>query len=166
MLAEHAPGSWLSGRYDPGLSDAGRKALAKLAVRSMASTKRPRPGPCSRRCLLDRTRIAARLGTSADLADRTRGIAIWQFLNFVRVQPAGRGLPITRLLDRVRRLVRLGDDRDLRQLPAAAQHLDAVRLMTIHGAKGLEFGGVHIPGSTAIPSRVRRRRRPVRRPTG
>ena len=77
---------------------------------------------------------------SADLADRTRGIAIWQFLNFVRVQPAGRGLPITRLLDRVRRLVRLGDDRDLRQLPAAAQHLDAVRLMTIHGAKGLEFG--------------------------
>ncbi|MFX5854715.1 hypothetical protein ABTE41_19280, partial [Acinetobacter baumannii] len=87
--------------------------------------------------LLDRTRIAARLGASEDLADRTRGIAIWQFLNFVRVQPAGRGLPITRLLDRVRRLVRLGDDRDLRQLPAAAQHLDAVRLMTIHGAKGL-----------------------------
>ncbi|MFX9688388.1 3'-5' exonuclease, partial [Acinetobacter baumannii] len=66
---------------------------------------------------------------------------------------AGRGLPITRLLDRVRRLVRLGDDRDLRQLPAAAQHLDAVRLMTIHGAKGLEFGGVHIPGlnSDTIP---------------
>jgi ATP-dependent helicase/DNAse subunit B len=55
-------------------------------------------------------------------------------------------LAITRLLDRVRRLVRLGDDRDLRQLPVAAQHLDAVRLMTIHGAKGLEFGGVHIPG--------------------
>ena len=103
--------------------------------------------------LLDRTRISARLGASEDLADRTRGIAIWQFLNFLRVQPAGRGLPITRVLDRVRRLVRLGDDRDLRQLPAAAQHLDAVRLMTIHGAKGLEFGGVHIPGlnSDTIP---------------
>ena len=58
-----------------------------------------------------------------------------------------------RVLDRVRRLVRLGDDRDLRQLPAAAQHLDAVRLMTIHGAKGLEFGGVHVPGlnSDTIP---------------
>lgn len=96
--------------------------------------------------LLDRTRMAARLRTSAHLADRTRGIANWQFLNFVRVQPAGRGRPITRLLDRVRRLVRLGDDRDLRQLPAAAQHLDAVRLMTIHGAKGLEFGAAHIPG--------------------
>jgi hypothetical protein len=67
-------------------------------------------------------------------------------MNFLRVQPAGKGLPITRMLDGVRRLVRLRDDHDLRQLPAAAQHLDAVRLMTIHGAKGLEFAVVHLPG--------------------
>jgi len=32
------------------------------------------------------------------------------------------------------------------QLPAAAQGIDAVRLMTIHGAKGLEFRAVHVPG--------------------
>ncbi|MDA9505807.1 UvrD/REP helicase [Bradyrhizobium sp. CCBAU 11386] len=145
--ADHAPGSWL--RQDeaiPGLSGAGRQALAKLGAALDGFGQMASPWTVLTTLLLDRTRIAARLGTSADLADRTRGIAIWQFLNFVRVQPAGRGLPITRLLDRVRRLVRLGDDRDLRQLPAAAQHLDAVRLMTIHGAKGLEFGAVHIPG--------------------
>jgi len=70
-------------------------------------------------------------------------------MNFVRVQPGGNGLPITRLLDRVRRLLRLGDDRDLRQLPSAAQGIDAVRLMTIHGAKGLEFPVIHIPGMNA-----------------
>jgi superfamily I DNA/RNA helicase len=145
--AEHAPGSWLKQEeVIPGLSDAGRQALTKLAAALDGFGQTASPWTVLATLLLDRTRIAARLGTSVDLADRTRGIAIWQFLNFVRVQPAGRGLPITRLLDRVRRLVRLGDDRDLRQLPAAAQHLDAVRLMTIHGAKGLEFGAVHIPG--------------------
>ena len=99
--------------------------------------------------LLDRTRIASRLGASTDLTEQVRGIAIWQLMNFIRAQPSGQGLPITRLLDRIRRIVRLGDDRDLRQLPAAAQGLDAVRLMTIHGSKGLEFPVTHIPGLNA-----------------
>jgi hypothetical protein len=152
--AELASGAWLHlvGSI-PGVSDAGREALAKLSAALVGFDQTASPWTVLATLLLDRTRIAARLGMSEDLADRSRGIAIWQFLNFVRVQPAGRGLPIVRLLDRVRRLVRLGDDRDLRQLPAAAQHLDAVRLMTIHGAKGLEFGGVHIPGlnSDTIP---------------
>jgi len=147
---EHEPADWLrQGVAIPDLSDAGRQALGKLAAALDGFDQTASPWTVLAMLLLDRTRIASRLGTSADLADRTRGIAIWQFLNFVRVQPDGRGLPITRLLDRVRRLVRLGDDRDLRQLPSAAQHLDAVRLMTIHGAKGLEFGGVHIPGLNA-----------------
>ena len=68
-------------------------------------------------------------------------------MNFVRVQPAGQGLPIQRLADRVRRLLRLRDDRDLRQLPAAAQSIDAVRLMTIHGSKGLEYPYVFVIGN-------------------
>jgi superfamily I DNA/RNA helicase len=144
---DHVPGAWLrSVDSIPGVSDAGREKLETLAQALDGFDQTASPWTVIATLLLDRTRIAARLGTSADLADRTRAIAIWQFLNFLRVQPSGRGLPITRVLDRVRRLVRLGDDRDLRQLPAAAQHLDAVRLMTIHGAKGLEFGAVHIPG--------------------
>ncbi len=62
-------------------------------------------------------------------------LAVAQFF-YEHNLPAGEGVFITRTLDRIRRLVRLGDDRDLRQLPVAAQGINAVRLMTIHGAKG------------------------------
>ena len=40
----------------------------------------------------------------------------------------------------------LAEERDLRQVPAPALHMDAVRLMTVHGSKGLEFEAVHVPG--------------------
>lgn len=112
-------------------------------------------GPASRpwevlaKVLLDRTRLAADIASSAAVGIRARGVAIWQFMNFVRAQPAAAGLPVARLLDRIRRLVLLADERDLRELPAAAQSIDAVRLMTIHGSKGLEFRAVHIPGMNA-----------------
>lgn len=151
---EQAPISWLQHiSLIPGVSDNGRQALAKLAAALDGFDQTASPWTVLATILFDCTRIAARLGTSTDLADCARGIAIWQFLNFVRAQPVGRGLPIIRLLDRVRRLVRLGDDRELRQLPTAAQHLNAVRLMTIHAAKGLEFACVHILGlnSDTIP---------------
>lgn len=151
---ETAPLTWLTAvdGFTPVTPD-GRAALGRLAAALQGFDQTASPWPVLAVLLLDRTRIAARLAESTDLADRTRAIAIWQFMNFVRVQPAAAGLPITRLLARVRRLVRLGDERDLRQLPAAAQSLDAVRLMTIHGAKGLEFSVVHVPGlnSDTIP---------------
>jgi len=70
-------------------------------------------------------------------------------MNFLRSQPVAGGPLVQSLLDRVRRLVRLGDDRELRQVPAAALGIDAVRLMTVHGSKGLEFQVVHIPGMNA-----------------
>jgi hypothetical protein len=98
------------------------------------------------RLLLDRTRLAAEVANAGDVAGRARGIAIWQFMNFVRAQPGQREGAIGALLERIKRLVRLSDDRDLRHIPQAARGIDAVRLMTMHGSKGLQFPVVHIPG--------------------
>jgi DNA helicase II / ATP-dependent DNA helicase PcrA len=99
--------------------------------------------------LLDSSRFAAELAGRDSVRDRMQGIALWQFLNFVRERsPIGSGAPIQRTLERVRQLVLLAEERDLRQVPSGALHLDAVRLMTVHGSKGLEFEAVHIPGLT------------------
>lgn len=144
------PAAWLSDPAAiPGVSAVGVISLRALAGVIDGLAHDATPWISLATILLDRTRIAADLAASNDIGQRTRGIAIWQFLNFVRTQPAEHGLPITRLMDRIRRLLRLSDERDLRQLPAAAQGIDAVRLVTMHGAKGLEFSVVHIPGMNA-----------------
>lgn len=133
----------------PNLSETGRTALTDIARTLNGFDEHSSPWTVLVTVLLERTRIAARIAVLGSIGDRTRGIALWQLMNFIRTQPSGHGFPIMRLLNRVRRMVRLGDDRDLRQLPDAAQSLDAVRLMTIHGSKGLEFPVVHLPGLNA-----------------
>jgi superfamily I DNA/RNA helicase len=155
---EDAGDGWLiNPQAIPNLTEAGCAALTQIAGLLEGFHEQSSPWDVLANVLLDRTRIAAQIASSENISDRSRGIALWQLMNFIRTQPFGQGLPIKRLLDRVRRLVRLGDDRDLRQLPAAAQGLNAVRLMTMHGAKGLEFPVVHLPGlnNNALPRSFR-----------
>ena len=130
----------------PELSPGGRDGLRAISQLLEGFPPSANPWTVLSSVLLDRTRIAAEIAANSDFRARSRGVAIWQFMNFVRTQPGGPGLPVTRLLARIRRLILLLDERDLRQLPAAAQGIDAVRLMTMHGSKGLEFPVVHIPG--------------------
>ena len=143
---EREPLEWLATRGTLPMSTAGRLALDGLAAVLDGFDANSSPWRTLATIVLDRTRIAARIGEASSIAERSQGIAIWQLMNFLRAQPRAEGRAVPRLLDRIRRLVAIGDDRDLRQLPTAAQGLDAVRLMTIHGAKGLEFACVHLPG--------------------
>ena len=140
--------AWLR---DPALTEETASAEGRAALRALAEALAgfnlaSHPWDVLATLLLDRTRIAARVAGSAAPADRARGMAIWQFMNFLRAQRGGGGPAIPVLLARIRRLLRLADERELRQLPAAAAGIDAVRLMTIHGSKGLEFPVVHLPG--------------------
>lgn len=143
---EVLPPQWLTAGPPSSVTSGASTAMSAITriLAGFDSNSHPWDVLCA--LLLDRTDIARRYGQSNSVQDRSAAMALWQFMNFLRVQPAGEGQRIPRLLTRVRRLLRLQDERDLRQLPAAAQSLDAVRLMTVHGSKGLEFPVVHFPG--------------------
>ncbi|MGE8131427.1 UvrD-helicase domain-containing protein [Methylobacterium sp. NPDC080182] len=91
-------------------------------------------------------------------------IAIYQLLKFAREHAdATRGRGGRRpFLDAIRRLERLDDDRAFRVVPPEADGIPAVRMMTVHAAKGLEFRAVHLPqvATRYVPSK----RHPIRCP--
>lgn len=139
--------AWLDmhGEVD-GLADGTREALARLSTLFAGVSASTPPWTLLAGWTIDGLGLAKTLYQAADPQSRMQGLAIWQFLNFCRRQPRGQGVPVLRLLDRIRRLVLLSEDRGLSQLPRGAESIDAVRLMTIHGSKGLEFDAVHLPG--------------------
>jgi hypothetical protein len=132
-----------------GLSEGGRASLAALAGDLEGFGRGASPWELLCKYLFERAKFFKQLVCSDDVRDQMKCVAIWQLLNFIR-EPHGhaKGPPIYRLLERIRHLVVLGDERDLRQIPAAARHANAVRMLTIHGSKGLEFEAVHLPGMT------------------
>lgn len=151
------------------LSATGQVGFERL--QSLFSTIKPEADPWNllARILLDETRHLAVLAARTTAADKNATIAIWQFMNFLRAFPKeGEGFPIQRLIKHVRRIALLADDRDLRQLPDAAKEVDAVRLMTMHGSKGLEFPIVHVPSLTqdSIPSGFNGFTKPLDPPDG
>ncbi|MBE2262130.1 MAG: UvrD-helicase domain-containing protein [Comamonadaceae bacterium] len=137
--------SAMHGEVD-GLADGSREALVRLSTLFEGVNASTNPWALLAGWTIDGLEVAKTLYRTGDAHSRMKGLAIWQFLNFCRRQPRGRGVPVLRLLDRIRRLVLLAEDRGLSQLPRSAENIDAVRLMTIHGSKGLEFDVVHLPG--------------------
>ncbi|AWV15211.1 DNA helicase-2/ATP-dependent DNA helicase PcrA [Methylobacterium sp. PvP062] len=137
----------------PGLSLAGRESLRRLRDACGGFEARAHPWNVASALVLDRLGIARRIGGATTLADRMAGVAVWQFLNFLRSLPIEGEFPTSEVSRQIRRLIRLNEERSLRQFPDAALELDAVRLMTIHGSKGLEFDLVHAPGmiATGLP---------------
>jgi superfamily I DNA/RNA helicase len=71
-------------------------------------------------------------------------MAVWQFVHFCRTPDGtGRRSTVKNLPQRIRDRVRLGEDRSMRTVPPEAEGMNAVRILTAHGSKGLEFDAVH-----------------------
>jgi hypothetical protein len=77
-------------------------------------------------------------------------IALWQFAYSVRNGDGEmKEARLSRFLMRQRLRQRVGDTQIQRELPPEASALDGVRMLTVHGSKGLEFEAVHIAYVTA-----------------
>jgi superfamily I DNA/RNA helicase/Zn-dependent peptidase ImmA (M78 family) len=72
-------------------------------------------------------------------------IALWQFAYAVRNGDGEiKEARLSRFLIRQRLRQRIGESYSDRELPPEAANLDGVRLLTVHGSKGLEFDAVHL----------------------
>ncbi len=149
--AKNGPLDWKEHLSDsPDLSQSGQQSLLSIINALKGLTATSTPWRAFATIYLDNSNLVRGLFCKMASGAPLPAIALWQFQNFLRsVRTNGDGYPVTILLDHIRRLVILSDERDLRALPVAAQSLDAVRLMTIHGSKGLEFKTLHLPSLTA-----------------
>lgn len=94
--------------------------------------------------LLEDGRWLRELASRSGQAAANAMMAVWQFVHFCRSPDGtGRWATVKNLPQRIRDRVRLGEDRSMRIPPPEAEGLDAVRVLTAHGSKGLEFDAVH-----------------------
>lgn len=139
----------------PGITDAGRRGLASL--RSHLDFVRPGTPAAILLFvyLFTRSRYLDTVLGDDTVTGACKRVAIYQLLQFaIEYQPTGDGNPRQQLLRWIRRLETFGDEKQLRQMPSSANGIDAVRLLTVHASKGLEFRAVYLPalGTSIFPA--------------
>lgn len=136
-------GRWIQSP-PPGLSPRGLAVTSNL--RSLIGSFQHGSNPWAFICdLLLEKRFGLPVATDTSVQAWVVRIALWQFAYTVRNGDGEmREARLSRYLMRQRLRQRIGDAQGQRELPPEASSLDGVRVMTVHGSKGLEFDAVHV----------------------
>jgi DNA helicase II / ATP-dependent DNA helicase PcrA len=146
-------------KNETGLSEPGRQALDRLDQHLQDLCYGHGIWTLLAHYLYNRSSYLSPFLNTTNQAALQQRLAIYQFLRFVyeqdRTLAAGQDAK-QRFLNYVRRLEIFGEEKQLRQIPEAGQGMNAVRLLTIHASKGLEFRAVYLPmlGKGIVPSRM------------
>ncbi|HET9048968.1 MAG TPA: ATP-dependent helicase [Chiayiivirga sp.] len=127
-------------------SPAGRTALERLRDDLAGVSFESTVPQVLHHVLFERRALVDALLEGDGSAAQQRRLAVFQLLQFAAEHfDPRKGNSKKNLLRWIRRLEQFGEERALRELPAAAASIDAVRLMTVHASKGLEFPVVYLP---------------------
>ena len=132
-----------------GLSTADEGAFAKLRQICESISEDMRPWEALSAILLEDGSFLRELATRDQAPATNTLMAIWHFVHSCRDPDAtGPGAGIRRLTQSIRDRIRMNEDRAMRASPADAEGMNAVRIHTAHGSKGLEFDAVHFVKAT------------------
>ncbi len=153
-----------------GLSEQGRRGFALLSEHLDGIHFKASAWDVLTRYLFDRSGYLSTMPQSDPVRLRQQHLAIYQFLQLAsehRSREMGADAsPRRAFLRYVRKLAVSGEDRQLRHVPDWADDIDAVRLLTVHASKGLEFGAVYLPAMATTYFPVGRKWDPCPPPEG
>ena len=132
-----------------GLTEQDTQARSALVSMCQLVTQNDAPWDALAKMLLEDGRWLRELARREGQAAANSRMAVWQFVHFCRAPDGtGRWSTVKNLPQRIRERVRMGEDRSTRAVPPEAEGMDAVRILTAHGSKGLEFDAVHLVEAT------------------